>query len=199
MFKTFSSFGSVALAETLIFQDDFSTFNLKTWKHEITMGGGGNWEFELYHNSRTNSFVQDGQLYIQPTLTAETITEQTMMHGSYDVWGGTPADLCTSNQFYGCERNAAGSGNYINPIMSARVRTAESFSFRYGRVEVTAQLPKGDWIWPAIWLLPTDQAYGSWPVSGEIDLMESRGNGPECSAGGSNTFASTLHWGPAWN
>lgn len=29
--------------------------------------------------------------------------------------------------------------------------------------------------------------------------MESRGNGPECSAGGSNTFASTLHWGPAWD
>lgn len=64
MFKTFSSFSSLALAETLIFQDDFNTFNLKTWKHEITMGGGGNWEFEIYHNSRTNSFVQDGQLYL---------------------------------------------------------------------------------------------------------------------------------------
>ncbi len=29
--------------------------------------------------------------------------------------------------------------------------------------------------------------------------MESRGNGPECSVGGSDTFASTLHWGPAWD
>jgi len=22
------------------------------WKHEITMGGGGNWEFEYYGNNR---------------------------------------------------------------------------------------------------------------------------------------------------
>jgi len=122
-----------------------------------------------------------------------------MMHGSYNLWGGTPADTCTSNQFWGCERNAGASGNYINPIMSARLRTAESFSFKYGRVEVSAQLPKGDWIWPAIWMLPTDQAYGTWPASGEIDIMESRGNDPSCSVGGSDVYASTLHWGPAWD
>jgi len=73
-----------------------------------------------------------------------------------------------------------------------------SFNFKYGRVEVTAQLPQGDWIWPAIWLLPTDQAYGSWPASGEIDIMESRGNDPSYAAGGNNTFGSTLHWGPQW-
>lgn len=83
--------------------------------------------------------------------------------------------------------------------MSSRLRTAESFSFKYGRVEVSAQLPKGDWIWPAIWMLPTDQAYGTWPASGEIDIMESRGNDPSCSVGGSDVFASTLHWGPAWD
>jgi len=54
------------------------------------------------------------------------------------MWGGTPADMCTSNAWYGCERNAGGSGNYINPIMSARLRTVNSFSFTYGRVEVKA-------------------------------------------------------------
>jgi len=78
-----------------------------------------------------------------------------MKTGSVSLWGGEPADLCTSNAYYGCERNAA-YGNYINPVRSARVRTTESFSFTYGRVEVVAQLPKGDWIWPAIWMLPTD-------------------------------------------
>ena len=38
------------------------------------------------------------------------------------------------------------------------------------------QIPLGDWIWPAIWMLPRQLAYGQWPASGEIDIMESRGN-----------------------
>jgi beta-glucanase (GH16 family) len=83
--------------------------------------------------------------------------------------------------------------------MSARVRTVDTFSFTYGRVEVKAQLPKGDWIWPAIWLLPNDQEFGTWPASGEIDIMESRGNDVSCSAGGNDHFGSTLHWGPSWD
>jgi Glycosyl hydrolases family 16 len=44
------------------------------------------------------------------------------------------------------------------------------------RLEVEAKLPRGDWIWPAVWLLPEDDAYGRWPASGEIDMLESRGN-----------------------
>lgn len=57
-------------------------------------------------------------------------------------------------------------------------------------------MPKGDWIWPAIWFLPTDNAFGSWPASGEIDWIESRGNDASYKAGGRNAFGSTLHWGP---
>lgn len=145
-----------AVTENLIFEDNFDSFDFKTWKHEITMGGGGNWEFELYHNNRTNSYVEDGALYLQPSLTEDYIGLNTMKYGSLSIWGGSPADICTSNAFYGCERSAGGSGNYLNPICSARLRTAESFSFHYGRVEVTAKLPKGDMIWPAIWMLPVD-------------------------------------------
>jgi len=48
----------------LIFDDEFNTFDFETWQHEITMGGGGNWEFQIYHNSRENSYVRDGILYI---------------------------------------------------------------------------------------------------------------------------------------
>ena len=41
------------------------------------------------------------------------------------------------------------------------------------------------------------QEFGKWPQSGEIDLVESRGNNPDCQ-GGSSSFASTLHFGPDW-
>jgi len=162
------------------------------------MGGGGNWEFEYYTNNRTNSFVKDGVLHLQPTLTEDTLGEETLRTGDFNLWGGAPADQCTSNAFYGCERNAQASGNVLNPIQSARVRSVNSFAFKYGKVEIKAKLPKGDWIWPAIWLLPKYNAYGQWPASGEIDLVESRGNDASCSAGGRDTFGSTLHWGPGY-
>jgi hypothetical protein len=29
----------------LVFEDNFTTFNFNTWRHDITMAGGGNWEF----------------------------------------------------------------------------------------------------------------------------------------------------------
>jgi len=188
-----------ASADTLIWEDQFNFLDFSKWSHEITMSGGGNWEFEWYTNNRTNSFVEDGVLYLQPTLMRDNIGDSALHTADINIWGNDGASRCTSNAFYGCERNAAASGNVINPIQSAKLRTLGKFNFKYGKVEVKAQLPKGDFIWPAIWMLPEDEAYGGWPSSGEIDIMESRGNDASCAAGGNNKFASTLHWGPAWD
>lgn len=196
-----ASAASLALAqETLIFDEEFDTLNFTRWEHELTMAGGGNWEFQWYVNNRSNSYVKDSVLYIKPTLTEDAIGETTMRTGTVDIWGLSDADKCTGNMFYGCFRSAPASGNVINPIRSARLRTSKSFSFKYGRIEINAQLPKGDWLWPAIWLLPVHNEYGNWPASGEIDIMESRGNGPQYGGeGGHDAFGSTLHWGPAWD
>ena len=75
--------------------------------------------------------------------------------------------------------------------MSARIRTQNSFSFKYGKVSFDAKMPAGDWIWPAVWMLPKHNVYGQWPASGEIDILESRGNSIY-----NKCVASTLHWGP---
>jgi beta-glucanase (GH16 family) len=80
--------------------------------------------------------------------------------------------------------------------MSAALRSR--VSIKYGRVEVKARVPLGDWLWPAIWMLPTWEQYGGWPASGEIDIMESRGNKNYQQGMGVESFASTLHWGPYW-
>jgi len=167
------------------------------WQHELTLGGGGNWEFEYYTNNRSNSYVRNSTLFILPTLTADTIGLANLLNGyTMDIWGGTPADLCTSNAFYGCSRTSGGGGNILNPIQSARVRSVNSFTFQYGTIEIRAKLPLGDWLWPALWLLPRYNSYGEWPASGEIDIMESRGNAPSYTAGGVNQYGTTLHWGP---
>lgn len=55
---------------------------------------------------------------------------------------------------------------------SARLVSKGKGDFLYGRFEIKAKLPTGRGTWPAIWMLPTDWAYGEWPKSGEIDIME---------------------------
>jgi beta-glucanase (GH16 family) len=61
---------------------------------------------------------------------------------------------------------------------SARLASRNKGDFLYGRIEVRAKLPGGKGTWPAIWMLPTDWAYGNWPKSGEIDIMEHVGYDP---------------------
>ena len=62
---------------------------------------------------------------------------------------------------------------------SARLVSRGKGDWTYGRVEVRARLPSGRGTWPAIWMLPTDQSYGRWPNSGEIDIMEHVGFDPD--------------------
>lgn len=61
---------------------------------------------------------------------------------------------------------------------SARLVSKLKGDWLYGRIEVSAKLPSGRGTWPAIWMMPTDGAYGTWPNSGEIDIMEHVGYDP---------------------
>jgi beta-glucanase (GH16 family) len=134
----------------LIFEDNFDTLDFENWQHENTLAGGGNWEFQWYQNNRSNSFVEDGNLHIAPTLLADDAGEGFLRSGQLDVNGGDPGNECTNGQFWGCFRTG-NNVNYLNPIKSARLRSFHSFAFKYGIVEVRAKMPSGDWLWPAIW------------------------------------------------
>lgn len=63
---------------------------------------------------------------------------------------------------------------------SSRLTTYQRFSLQYGKIEVMAKLPQGTGTWPAIWMLPVSlrQKIESWPLSGEIDIMEHVGKDP---------------------
>lgn len=74
---------------------------------------------------------------------------------------------------------------------SARLKTKGHFSKKYGRFEFRAKLPTGKGMWPAIWMLPEQEKYGGWAASGEIDILEARGQEPEKVLG-------TLHYGSKW-
>jgi len=85
------------------------------------------------------------------------------------------------------------------PYTSARLNSRYKADFKYGRFEIRAKLPYGQGSWPAIWMMSTDEVYGGWPKSGEIDIMEAVNlkamdeNGePESRIHG------TLHYGRDW-
>jgi beta-glucanase (GH16 family) len=65
---------------------------------------------------------------------------------------------------------------------SARILTRDRFARRYGRFEARIQLPRGQGIWPAFWMLGANIGNVGWPQCGEIDIMEFRGqNERECT------------------
>lgn len=74
---------------------------------------------------------------------------------------------------------------------SGKINTKGKFSLQYGRVDIRAKLPTGNGIWPAFWMLPTDNRYGNWATSGEIDIMEVRGRLP-------NIATAAIHYGGEW-
>ena len=114
---------------------------------------------------------------------------------SYDIGDGCPNVCGWGNhelQYYTVKRaeNAAVSNGLLTitarkeathgmGYSSARLVTRGKASWKYGRIEVKAKLPKGLGIWPAIWMLPEHQVYGPWPNSGEIDILEYVGFWPD--------------------
>ncbi|MBW8333767.1 MAG: family 16 glycosylhydrolase [Prolixibacteraceae bacterium] len=62
---------------------------------------------------------------------------------------------------------------------SGRITTKSKGDWKYGKIEVRAKLPSGKGTWPAIWMLSSDNTYGGWPKSGEIDIMEHVGYDPD--------------------
>jgi beta-glucanase (GH16 family) len=58
-------------------------------------------------------------------------------------------------------------------ITSASIETKDKVSFKYGRIEVRAKLPKlALGTWPAIWTKGDNYDTVGWPYCGEIDIME---------------------------
>ena len=87
---------------------------------------------------------------------------------------GDNATITGGNLVLTAKKESSGGRDYSSTRMISRGKG----DWLYGRFEVRAKLPKGRGTWPAIWMLPTDSDYGTWPASGEIDIMEHVGYDP---------------------
>lgn len=75
---------------------------------------------------------------------------------------------------------------------SARLRSKFKGDWTYGRVETRVKLPRGNGVWPAFWMMPSQMQRDAqlWAKIGEIDIMENVNN--------HDTVYGTLHFGEAW-
>ena len=73
-------------------------------------------------------------------------------------------------------------------VYSGRVYANVNTGWKYGIVEARIKLPKGRGTWPAFWMMPANNDFGTtpWPLCGEIDIMEEVGYNP-------NYTSSSLH------
>ena len=119
---------------------------------------------------------------------------------SYDTggsgWGNNELEYYTNSN-----KNAYTTGGYLviearketmgtNNYTSARMISKDKKTFTYGRIDFRAKLPKGQGIWPALWMLGNNIGTTPWPACGEIDIMELLGHEPQKTYG-------TIHWGAA--
>ena len=65
-----------------------------------------------------------------------------------------------------------GSDGVKRRYTSARLKTQGRFTQTYGRFEARIQIPSGQGVWPAFWMLGDDFPATDWPACGEIDIME---------------------------
>ncbi len=166
----------------LVWSDEFDqpTIDATKWGFDVDCWGGGNNERQCYTASRDNAAVVDGKLVISA------------LHQR----ASGPA-FPRSQQTTAANRAAKATRDYT----SSKLTTRGKASWRYGRIEVRALLPQGQGTWPAIWMLPDDDAYGPWAASGEIDVLEAVNLGVSCKTcpgGREDTILGTLHFGGKW-
>ncbi|CAH0546478.1 unnamed protein product [Brassicogethes aeneus] len=160
----------------LIFEEHFKTFNPALWSPEVKFADAPDYEFVIYGNySETMKFTND-KLGIKPTL-AEDVYGRDIVFSSLDL-GASCTDKSSP-----CYRKAQGQF-IVPPVISSQINTKDKFSFKYGKIEVRAKLPKGNWIYPEIFLNPATEEYGADYLSGQIRVAFATGNMPTKLQGG---------------
>jgi len=145
----------------LVWADEFDYTGLPDatkWGYEV--GFVRNQERQYYTKARKkNARVENGHLVIEAHKEAFA----------------NPRYKKGSKRWHEARKNAE--------YTAASLITLNRASWRYGRIEVRAKLPKAKGSWPAIWMLGTNHTKIGYPFCGEIDIMEFVGHRPDVVLG----------------
>ncbi len=91
-----------------------------------------------------------------------------------------PCSAAQANSYVGSDGylHIIGRVNAEGQYTSARLTTQGLASFQYGRMEARIQIPAGQGVWPAFWMLGDSIGGRPWPACGEMDIMENIGKQP---------------------
>ena len=146
-FKFCVCFYGYLFAQTghILWQDDFNTLDSKVWN--IDIGDGCDENLCGWGNQELQSY-QNNNVYIEEIP-------------------GEPGNFALVLE---ARKENSGSSSFT----SGKVTTKNNLAVKYGMVEFRIKVPddlsKG--LWPAAWLLGTNQEADGWPYCGEIDMME---------------------------
>ncbi|MFC1776551.1 family 16 glycosylhydrolase [Pseudomonadota bacterium] len=130
---------------------------------------------------------------------------------SYDLgsWGWGNQELQTYTQHP--ENVRLENGNLVinvrstgegasSQFTSARVRTQDKLTFKYGRIEARIKMPDlADGLWPAFWTLGNNFSQVGWPFCGELDIVEMGSSGAINTGLVNRRVGSTAHWDKSGN
>ena len=158
-----------------------------------------NYQIVLFLAIFANSVFADWHLIWQDEFNSNHLNESewTFQVGTGDGgWGNHELEYYTNNRH---ENTRVENGHLVIDVRvedfqgshftSARLNSRRAWT--YGKFEARARLPSGHNLWPAIWMMPRDSKYGVWAASGEIDIMELRGDKP-------HEIMGTIHYGGSW-
>lgn len=146
----------------------------------------------------TPEWILEGwELVWQDEFDGDTINAENWTHEvGGDGWGNGEAQYYTDDP-----KNAYVADGQLHIVAlkenllgklytSARLTTQDKVEVGYGRIEARIQIPEGQGLWPAFWMLGNDLPQVGWPFAGEIDIMENVGHEP-------STIHGTVH-GPGY-
>lgn len=157
-----------------------------------------NYSFSIKDNDTETTILEDNEGYYTPLeypsmtrvwsdeFDGNSIDLNNWTHEVGDEWFNNELQAYSADPIYSSVSDGKLSitarednGNYT----SARMITQDKYEFQYGRIDIRAKLPKGQGIWPALWLLGANINDVSWPKCGEIDIMELVGHEPNQTHG----------------
>ena len=130
----------------LVWSDEFNSDDLQSnWSYEI--GDGCEYGIQFWGNDEVQ-YYREENAYIEDSVLV--IKSQRTNNYNYIDCDGNPQ---TADAF------------------SARINSKNKFDFTYGKVEASIKIDRGQGLWHAFWMLPSNPIF-TWPISGEIDIFE---------------------------